>query len=151
MGFMDDLKSRASKLQDNLKDNIKKFKNKDFMEAVVAGCALVAYADGVIKPEEKNKMLRFIQQSDDLKMFDMNQVIESFQKQIQKFDFDVNIGKGEALKAIGKLAKKPEEAKMMVWVCCAIGAADGNFDDTEKQVVREICQTLTLDPKEFQL
>ena len=55
------------------------------------------------------------------------------------------------LSAADSVISEPEEAKMMVWVSSAIGAADGNFDDTEKEVVREICRALDLDPKEFQL
>ena len=39
----------------------------------------------------------------------------------------------------------------MVRVCCAIGAADGNFDDDEKAVVRKICAELNLNPKDFDL
>ncbi len=147
MGFSDWVKEQANKVQ----DSVKKIKNKNFMDGVVAACALVAYANGVIKPEEKSKMLRYIQQNDALSVFDMNDVITAFEKHVQKLDFDIHIGKGEALKIISKLKKKPEEAKMMVWVSCAIGAADGDFDDNEKQVVREICGTLGLDTAEFQL
>ncbi len=40
----------------NLSDQVKKFKNKDFMDAVVAGCAVVAAADGSIDAAEKQKM-----------------------------------------------------------------------------------------------
>lgn len=39
----------------------------------------------------------------------------------------------------------------MVRVCCAIGAADGNFDEGEKTVVRKICAELSLNPKDFDL
>ncbi|MBF0101788.1 MAG: tellurite resistance TerB family protein [Desulfobacterales bacterium] len=53
--------------------------------------------------------------------------------------------------SVGTIEKKPEEAKLMVRVCCAIGAADGNFDDTEKQIVRDICAELGLNPKDFNL
>jgi tellurite resistance protein TerB len=39
----------------------------------------------------------------------------------------------------------------MVRVCCAIGAADGNFDNDEKAVVSKICTELGLNPKDFDL
>jgi tellurite resistance protein TerB len=57
----------------------------------------------------------------------------------------------EALAAIGKLRSKPAEARLLVRVCCAIGASDGNFDETEKQAVKKICKELGLDPAEFDL
>jgi tellurite resistance protein TerB len=147
MGVLDWLKTQATSIQ----DEVKKFKNKNFMEAAVAGCALVAAADGVIKPEEKAKMAGFIQRNDALKVFDMSQVIQAFEKFTQGLEFDHTIGKGEALKAISKIKKSSDEARLLVRVCCAIGAADGDFDEDEKKTVREVCYELGLDPKEFGL
>jgi tellurite resistance protein TerB len=39
----------------------------------------------------------------------------------------------------------------MVRVCCAVGASDGNFDESEKAAVRNICAELGLNPKDFDL
>jgi tellurite resistance protein TerB len=147
MGVLDWLKTQASGLQ----DEVKKFKNKDFMEATVAGCAMVAFADGVVKSEEKAKMAGFIQRNDALKIFDLSKVISTFDKYVQGFEFDYSIGKGEALKAISKIKKNPEEARLLVRVCCAIGASDGDFDPAEKRTVSEICRELGLNPGEFGL
>jgi tellurite resistance protein TerB len=144
---MDWLKSQTT----NLQNEVKRFQSRNFMEATVAGCALVAAADGVIKPEEKQKMAGFIQRNDALKVFDMSKVIQAFEKYAQGLEFDIQIGKGEALKAISKIKKNSDEARLLVRVCCAIGAADGEFDADEKNVVREICRELNLDPNEFGL
>jgi tellurite resistance protein TerB len=134
-----------------LVEAVKKYKNKNFMEAVVAGCALVAAADGQIQAEEKQKMAGYIGRSEELKVFDMNEVINSFNKCVSNFEFDHTVGKMEALKVIGQFKNNPEVARVIVSVCCAVGAADGYFDEKEKQVVREICQSLHLDPTTFQL
>ncbi len=135
----------------NLGESVKRFKNKEFMEAVVAGCALVAAADGHIDASEKQKMAGFIHRSEELKVFDMSKVIQSFNKFAEGLEFDHIIGKGEALRVIGKIKKNEEAARLLIRVCCAIGAADGNFDDDEKATVREICKELNLDPGDFQL
>jgi tellurite resistance protein TerB len=37
----------------------------------------------------------------------------------------------------------------MVRVACAIGATDGNFDQKERTMVREICVELGLNPADF--
>ncbi|MGE5701663.1 MAG: tellurite resistance TerB family protein [Clostridia bacterium] len=134
-----------------LKDQVKKFQNRDFMDAVVAGCALVAAADGQIESAEKQKMAAYMNRSEELKVFDMNDVIARFNHFVSGFEFDHTVGKMEALKAIGKLKNNPEAARVLISVCCAIGAADGDFDEKEKIVVREICQTVHLNPGDFQL
>lgn len=151
MGFFDDVKSWTKTQASNLSEGVKKFKNKKFMDATVAGCAMVAFADGIVSPEEKTKMAGFIQRNEALKVFDMTEVVAAFEKFVQGFEFDAQIGKAEALRTISKLKKNSEEGRLLVRVCCAIGMADGNFDDDEKRVVREICHELGLNPDEFNL
>ena len=151
MGFFDSIKQMSKDVSNKLSNEVTKFKNKDFLNAVIAGCALVATSDGSISPDEKRKMLAFISNSDELKVFDSGDVIESFNKISSKFDFDYEIGKAEALKTIAKLKSNPAAAKLMVRVCCVIGASDGNFDNNEKQTVRTICRELGIDASEFDL
>lgn len=150
MGFFDDLKNRAAQMQSSLTQEMSRFKNRDLMEGILAGCALVAAADGSVSGEEKRKMVGFINNSEALKVFDTNAVIEAFNRHIGKFEFDLELGKAEALKSLAKV-KKVEEARLLVRVCCAIGASDGSFDEKEKQVVRQICRELNLAPSDFDL
>ncbi|HRH91754.1 MAG TPA: tellurite resistance TerB family protein [Agitococcus sp.] len=151
MGFFDSLKQMGKDVSNKLSNEVTKFKNKDFLNAVIAGCALVAASDGNVSPEEKRKMLGFINNSDALKVFNSDEVIESFNKITSKFEFDYEIGKAEALKIVAKLKSNVDAAKLMVRVCCVIGASDGNFDQHEKQTVRIICRELGLEPSEFDL
>lgn len=145
------IKENTLAARDKLVAEVGKFKNREFMEAVVAGCALVAAADGDISSEEKKKMIGFIQSSDELKVFELNQVIDTFNKICSKFEFDAAIGKAEALKLIGALRKNQDASRLMVRVCCAVGSADGAFDATEKAVVSQICRELALNPADFDL
>ena len=137
--------------KDKLQSEVQKFKNKSFAEGVIAGCALVAAADGSIDSSEKQKMIGFIENSDELKVFDTGEIIEIFNKFVSKFEFDQMIGQAEALKAVGKSRENASQARLLVRVCCAIGAADGDFDNDERATVRTICQELGLDPSEFDL
>ena len=149
--MLDKFTSWVKETATNLKTEVSKYKNKTFLEATVAGCALVAAADGNISSEEKQKMVGFMRQSDALSVFDISEVIALFEKYAATFDFDPMIGKGECPKVIGKLKKDTGASRMLIRVCCAIGAADGNFDDDEKAVVREICAELGLNPADFSL
>jgi tellurite resistance protein TerB len=130
---------------------VSKFKNKDFMEAIVDSCAIIAAADGSIDAVEKQKMAGFLQVSEELKHFDMSAVIERFNKTAGNFEFDADIGKAEALKAIGRLKGKDEQARMIVRVACAIGSSDGDFDEKEQSVAAEIARELGLNPADFGL
>ena len=147
MGIGDWLKEQKNKAT----GGIKQFANKDFMEAVAAGCAMIASADGNISSDEKQKMVGYINLNESLKVFNLNDVLTRFNHYADMFGFDYNVGKAEAVKAVAKIKTKPDAAKTLVAVCCAIGASDGNFDKDEIALVKEMCSVLGVNPAEFKL
>ncbi|PLR66022.1 MULTISPECIES: TerD family protein [Bacillaceae] len=126
-----------------------KYKSQDVMEAVVAACALVGMADGRLDPSERQKMTEFVNQSEELRVFDTNKVIQQFNIYVQRIERDQMIGRAEAFKALGKVRSKPEIARLVARYCIAIGYADGHFDQNEQRVVADICNELGLNPHEF--
>jgi len=147
MGIGDWLKEQKTKAE----AGIKQFANKDFMEAIAAGCALIASADGDISSEEKQKMVGYINLNDSLKVFNLNDVLTRFNHYADMFAFDYNVGKAEAMKSITKMKSKPDAGKTLIAVCCSIGAADGNFDKEEVALVKEMCTNLGVNPADFKL
>lgn len=145
------LKQSAEQARSKLATETSKFKNRTFMEAVVNGCVLVAAADGSIEASEKQKMAGFIQRSEELKHFDIGEVIEVFQNAAAEYESDDVIGKLCALEKIGKVKANEDQARLLVRVVCAIGAADGDFDTQEKAMVTEIARALGLNPAEFDI
>lgn len=126
-----------------------RYKSQDVLDAVVAACALVSMADGRLDSSERQKMTEFVHQSDELKVFDTNKVLQQFNMFVQKIERDPIIGRAEAFKALSRIRTKPEIARLVARYCIAIGYADGHFDPSEKQVVSEICMELGLNPQEF--
>ena len=149
--MLDWLKKNTDSARAALTAEIGKYKNRSFMEAVVAGCALVSAADGNVSAEEKQKMVGYMQSSNELKMFKMLDVMNAFNDAVSKFEFDADIGKAEALKTISKVKDDQGAAKLLVRVCCAIGASDGDFDAQERAIVAQIATELGLQPSEFDL
>jgi tellurium resistance protein TerD len=126
-----------------------KYKSQDVLEAVVSACALVGMADGRLDPAERQKMMEFVNQSEELRVFDTNKVIQQFNLYVQRIERDPMIGRAEAFKALGKVRSKPEIARLVARYCIAIGFADGHFDHNEQRVVADICNELGLNPNEF--
>ncbi len=150
MAFTDWVKKNVAGAREAINIEITKFKSKELLEAIVGASALVAYADGTISSEEKQKLMGYLRTSEQLKVFDQSDVIALFQKYAGKFEFDTAIGTGEVMQAVGKFKGKPQ-AQLVIRVCCAIGAADGNFDEQEKTVVRRMCSELDLNLADFGL
>ena len=145
------LKGKANEVSNTLRDEVKKIKNQSFLEGAVAGCTLVAFADGVVAPEEKQKMMGFMRNNDALSAFDSGDIIKLYEKFSGRFEFDRSIGEADALQAVAKLKKSENEARLLVRVCCSIGSSDGTFDALEQEMVRKICRELGLNPADFDL
>lgn len=145
------LKTNVEAARSKIATEVSRFKNKTFMEAVVAGCGLVAAADGDISSAEKQKMSSFIRNSEELQVFNMDEVIEYFNKVCAKFEFDKEIGRAEALSIVGRVKDSSEQARLLVRVCMVIGSSDGDFDAQEREVCRLICLELNLNPSDFDL
>jgi len=126
-----------------------RYKSQDVLDAVVSACALVAMADGYLDAAERQKMIEFVNQSDELRVFDTQKVLQKFNVVISKIERDHNLGRAEAFRALGRIRTKPEIARLVARYCIAIGYADGHFDQSEKQMVADICRELGLNPAEF--
>lgn len=137
--------------KDKTTAGVKQFANKDFMEATAASCAMIACADGSISSEEKQKMVGYINLNDSLKVFNLNDILTRFNHYADMFEFDYNVGKTEAMKAVAKMKKKPDVAKVLVALSCSIGASDGDFDNDEIALVKEMCSVLGINPADFEL
>jgi len=151
MSFFDKVKGALNSGRDELTRQVGRFKNKKFMQGTVAVCARIAAASDGVSSEEKQKMMGFLRASEELKIFDTNEVIEFFNKLVSSFDFDVEIGKGETMMYILALKDQPEAAQLALRVGIAVGKSDGNFDPDEKAAAREIAVALGFDPAEFGL
>lgn len=145
--FLSSLKTKAGEL----KTGALKYKNKDFMDATMAGSALIAMADGSITSDEKQKMVKFIETNDALSVFTTNDVIKAFQDHVGQLEFDKDIGEAKAYQALGRLKNKDEPARLVMRMVLAIAAADGKFDDSEKVIATKIARELGLNPADFEL
>jgi tellurite resistance protein TerB len=145
--FLNNLKQKAS----DLKNEVMKFKNKDFLNAAVSGSVLISMADGHVSSDEKQKMMRFIENYEALSVFSGKDIIESFQNIMTQIEFDKDLGEAKAYEAIRKMKGNDEGARLIVRLAIAIGGADGNFDDNEKRVARKLAMELGLNPADFEL
>lgn len=151
MALWDQLKERAADMSANAKTQVGKFKNKDFANASMAMCALIAAADGTISADERRKTAGFISSNDVLSIFPASELLEKFTHYAGKLEADYDFGKVEAIQALSKLKSKPDAGRAVIQVGIIIGGADGNFDSDEMAAVREACNAVGIAPSEFDL
>lgn len=151
MSILNRVKSAFNSGREELTKQVSRFRNRKFMEGTIAVCARIAVSSDGVSAEEKQKMIGFLKSSEELKVFETEEVITFFNKLVTSFDFDMGIGKGETMKYILALKDQPEAAQLAVRVGIAVAKSDGNFDQDEQKAVKEIAAALGFDPAEFGL
>lgn len=136
--------------KENAKKLLQKYNNNSsVLDALMASCALVAMADGHLDRSEQQKVYDFIHQSDELRSFNTQQVIARFDHFVRGLQMDPIVGRGEALRAVGRVRDQYDLARLVVRYGIAIGFADGEFARSEQETIRDICNELRLNPGEF--
>ncbi|GAA2906680.1 TerB family tellurite resistance protein [Streptomyces mexicanus] len=151
MALWDRIKDSASQMQSQLVAKKNELKSGAFRDASMAMCALVAAADGRIDPSERQRVAQLIFSNEVLQNFPAEDLQRRFEDNLNKLTADFDFGKVSVLQEVAKAKKKPAEARAVIQIGIVIGGADGDFDATERAVVRDACFALGLPPHEFDL
>lgn len=151
MSVFDKIKAGFTAGRDELAKQVGRFKNRKFLEGTIAVCVGVAMSSDGVSSEEKQKMLGFIKSSPELRVFETNEVVEVFNSVMTSFEFDPEVGKGEAMKIIMRLKSNPEELQLAIRVAIAVAKSDNDFDQKEQDYIRGVCKSVGLNPADFGL
>ncbi|POX37561.1 Tellurite resistance TerB [Streptomyces sp. Ru73] len=151
MALWDRIKDSAQTMQTQLVAKKNDLKSGAFRDASMAMCALVAAADGTVDPSERRRVAQLIMSNEVLQNFPADDLQRRFDGYLDKLIADFDFGKVSVMQEIGKVKKKPVEARAVIQIGIVIGGADGDFDKTEQAVVREVCYALDIPPAEFDL
>jgi len=116
------------------------------LEAAMAATALVAYADGVIEPEERAQVIKTLDELDILRQAGSDEGIKRFDAYAAKLETGAEAGEREAMAAIEALKDDADLARMVVDICIAVSAADGEIEEPEEARIAEIERALGITP-----
>lgn len=140
MGLFDGLRKQVSNFGSQLQ-------NGGVADAAMAACALITLADGEKELQEVQTTKQFIVKYDKFDGLDRRALAAKYENYCEQASdmFD----RLDLLELLRKLRNRPTEARTVVQVAVLVSNSDGDFEDEEKAVVREICGILNLDPSEF--
>lgn len=151
MPIWNQLRQSTQNMQTQLGAKKNDLKSGAFRDASMAMCALVSAADGTVDPAERHRVATLITSNEVLGNFPADDLQRRFNDYLNKLQADFAFGKVSILQEIGKVKKKPAEARAVIQIGIVIGGADGDFDKTEQAVVREACFAVGISPEEFDL
>ena len=121
------------------------------MDAVVAGCTMVAQADGWVTPDERKRMIDRMRNSPTIAFFGTDDVLVLFEALNLRFERDLNDGEETAEVAIARLRGQPGPSRLLIETACSVAEADGGFDAEERAVILRLCELLDVDPAPYDL
>ncbi len=129
-------------LKQSLGVRAEQHRNRPFLEATMAACALVAYADEDVSLSERFQLDQVLERLDQLTIYDPHTGVNFFDEIVSALKDEPEAGKQKALDRIRPFAHDPDSARMLVRVCHAISWADGEVSDAERARIDEVCAVL---------
>lgn len=116
-----------------------RYNGKEFMEAIAAGCALIAAADGEVEEKEKKKFGRYLDVSPVLKHFDKRKIHSKFNEFCDGLEFsDVEAWK--------EVHQTPADQRQTVFnVMVAVAGSDGEIEPAEEKILRKLANDWGID------
>jgi tellurite resistance protein len=113
-----------------------------FMEAMIAACAIVAHADGELDGAERRRVFRLMRALPQFETFSGAEVAAEFERQEQAFTYDPHLAKDRALDLIEFLQANPREARQLLDACQHVLEADGVRHPREYAALAEIARVI---------
>jgi tellurite resistance protein TerB len=110
----------------------------ELMEAMVAACAAIAFADGSLDIRERRRIFTLLQTHPSFAGFSHADVSGEFARHDTAFAEDPMRARQEALVAIRSLKAAPVEAKLILDACRQVLEADGVKHPQELATLAEI-------------
>ena len=119
MSWLDEMKRKAQAAGKAIQTGVQKYRNKEYANAVLGVCAMVAAADGHIDDSEIGTTIAFIQQHKDLQVFDAAYIEKQFQHYADELKRG-QFGKAAVVQDILAVKKDAGQAASVIMVACEI-------------------------------
>ena len=137
----------ATDMFKRLKQELARHRQRPFLEAAMAACALIASADGEVSFSERTRMDAVLESLAELRVFDPHEAVDLFNARVEALQVDREAGRAAAFEAIRRGAAAAGAAELLVRICVAISLADGKYVPHERAMLGLICAALNLEPE----
>lgn len=133
-------------LLERYQDHLERQRNRPFLEAAMAACALVSIADGDISLSERIKVDQILETLEALKIFNPHEGVDLFNDFVEGIRQSPRRGRERAIGILTEVAKNPEDARLLIRVCCAVSEADGEMALSDQIEIVSLCSLMGVQP-----
>ena len=121
------------------------------MEAIMAACALVAYADGKVDGAERDRVKEALHSLDMIKHMNEHNGMVIFDSTIANLKSDTDRGRRAAMASIELMKSRPEVAIVIVGICHSIAGTGEMAGAIEQPEIERIASVLDISHKADQI
>lgn len=139
-------------LINNFQEALERNRNRPFLNATMAACALVATADGNVSLGERVRVDQILETLEALKIFDPHEAVDLFNEFSDAILESPHVGHDKALAALSEAADDEETKSLIIRICCAISEIKHDKGDdkviaADRIEIVSLCSRLGVDPK----
>lgn len=114
------------------------------LEALIAACAIISYADSRSALIERWKLVELLSDDPLLAALPKSAVAEEWAAHRRAFSAAPAAARAQALQTVARLASEPHKGRMVLDACVRIMNADRQAGEAELQALRDIKDALRL-------
>lgn len=138
-GFLDSL-------SEIFREQFDRYRNRPFLNAAMAACALVATASGKVSFCQRMRIDQILETLDRLRGFDPHEGVDLFNDFVEKIVSCPNTGHEKALAAMTTVTSEKPVAELLIRVCLAVSESDGKISTSERSEIISLCGVLGVEP-----
>ncbi len=125
------------------REQMERHRNRPFLRAAMAGCALVSTASGAVTLRERVRVDQLLETLDALQVYDPHEGVVLFNEFVEALDHSVEEGRRRALDAIdAEVAQEPEKAGLLIRICLAVSEVEDGVPTRERERIAALCDHL---------
>lgn len=128
---------------------IERHRQRPFLKASMAACALAAAADGAPTLSERIRVDQILETLEALKIFDPHEGVDLFNEYSKALLESPAEGREKALDAIRAVNGNPDTSALLVRMCLAVAEAKGEKCRTDEVEIEAVCKVLGVDAREL--
>jgi tellurite resistance protein len=123
-------------------------RNRPFLKASMAACALAAVADGSPTFSERIRIDQILETLEALKIFDPHDGVDLFNEYSKAILEAPRDGRAKALAAVQSVTKDADTAALIVRICLAVAESKGEKTLVDQIEIVMLCSMLGVEPKD---
>ena len=137
------------KMPDFILERIEKHRDRGFLKAAMAACALTAYADGKVSYTERDKVEDILDSLRWLLLEDAGKAMETFESFVTALEDNTPVAEKVLLGKLSRISADQEAADLIVHIALEVIHADEHFNRAERLQLTEICDALGLNAADY--